>query len=79
MKQDKNKKLFSINDVLKVKELLSEILIGNDKTMTMNVIDNMINDVIDNKKRKCVYCKCPTLGINVSYCDRCLLKDDYSN
>ena len=29
--------------------------------------------------RKCIYCQCPTSGINVSYCDRCLLKDDYSN
>ena len=29
--------------------------------------------------RKCIYCKSPTSGINISYCDRCLLKDDYSN
>ena len=29
--------------------------------------------------KKCIYCKCPTQSISVSYCDRCLLKDDYSN
>lgn len=29
--------------------------------------------------RKCIYCQQPTSGINISYCDNCLMKDDYSN
>ena len=37
--------------------------------------------LIDQKSivKKCIYCQLPTSGINVSYYDRCLLKDDYSN
>lgn len=29
--------------------------------------------------KKCIYCQCPTSGIDISYCDKCLLQDDYSN
>lgn len=29
--------------------------------------------------KKCIICKNPTSHINVSYCDKCLLNDDYSN
>lgn len=30
-------------------------------------------------KRKCIYCKQPTSGENISYCDKCLMNNDYSN
>ena len=29
--------------------------------------------------RKCVTCNSITSGKNISYCDRCILEDDYSN
>lgn len=47
-----------------------------------NLIKEQFREKLIDKKvivRKCIYCQCPTSGINVSYCDICLLNDDYSN
>lgn len=42
--KNNDERIISVNDVLTAKKLISEILTGMDKNMTINVLNNMITD-----------------------------------